>query len=85
MKSMTRAVGALALTGLVASSAFAADTTKGALPAGKPAGVTQASMQGNGLVWLGAAAVIALAVVAISSNGDDGVTTPTTSATGTSA
>ena len=78
MKSITHAVGALALTGLLASSAFAAEPARGPLSSGKPAGVQQAALQGPGLIWLGVAAIIAVTVAVVVSNNDDGVTTPTT-------
>ena len=76
MKSITRAAGALFLTGLLASGAFAAERTP--LPAGKPAGVQQAALQGPGLIWLGVAAVIAVTIAVVVSDNDDNVTTPTT-------
>ncbi|HJR57578.1 MAG TPA: hypothetical protein VJ798_13460 [Rhizomicrobium sp.] len=78
MKSMTHAVGALALTGLLVSSAFAAEPAKGPLSAGKPAGVKQAALEGPGLIWLGVAAIVAVTIAVVVSNDDDGVTTPST-------
>lgn len=81
MKSMTHAVGALALTGLLASSAFAAPA-QGPLPVGKPAGVKQANLEGGGLIWLGVAAIVAVTIAVVASDSDDGVTTPTTTGTG---
>ena len=80
MKSMSRAAGALFLTGLLASGAFAAD--KSPLPAGKPAGAKEATMQGNSaLIWLGVAAVIGVTIAVVAGNSDDGVTTPVTTGT----
>jgi hypothetical protein len=78
MKSITHAVGALALTGLLASSALAAEAPKGPLAAGKPAGVKQANLEAPGLIWLGVAAVIAVTIAVVASGNDDDVTTPTT-------
>jgi len=67
-----RIVISLALaTSLVASSAFAADSTAPLAP-GKPAGVHQAQMEMNTAMWalIGIGAVTAIAVgVASSSNG----------------
>lgn len=82
MKSMTHAVSALALTGLLASSAFAAEPVRGPLTAGKPAGVKQANLEGPGLIWFGIAAIVAVTIAVVASGGDDDVTTPTTSGTG---
>jgi hypothetical protein len=76
MKSITRAAGALALTGLLASGAFAAD--KSPLPAGKPAGTKAAALRGPDLIWLGVAAIIGVTIAVVVSNSDDDVTTPTT-------
>jgi hypothetical protein len=77
MTSTTRTAGALFLTSLLASGAFAADRTP--LPAGKPAGTKQAAMTGNSaLIWLGVAAVIGVTIAVVASDNDDDVTTPTT-------
>jgi hypothetical protein len=73
---LARAAGAIALTSLLASGAFAA--TAAPLPSGKPAGVQQAGLQGSGLIWIGAAAIIAVTVAVVASSNNDGVTTPTT-------
>jgi hypothetical protein len=81
MKSITRAAGALALTGFLASGAFAAET--GPLAAGKPAGVKQAALEDRSpLIWLGVAAVIAVTIAIVASDNDNGVTTPTTNTSG---
>jgi hypothetical protein len=82
MHIMTRAAGALAITGLLASSALAAEPLRGPLPAGKPAGVKQAAFEGNSaLIWIGVAAVIAVTIAVVASDDDDGVTTPSTTGT----
>jgi hypothetical protein len=67
---------ALALT---ASTAMAADV--GPLPQGAPAGVKQAQMEGNTLLYvlLGAAVIVGIAVAA--SSGDDAAPTPTPTTT----
>ena len=67
---------------LVTSGAFAAGTN---LPAGKPAGVKQAAALGPNfaLILLGMGVVIGGITLAVSNSGCDGVTTPTTTATGT--
>lgn len=81
MKSMTHAVSALALTGLLASSAFAAEPAKGPLSSGKPAGVQQAALQGPGLIWVGVIAIVAVTVAIVASSNNDDVTTPVTTGT----
>jgi hypothetical protein len=78
MKSITHAVGALALTGLLASSALAAEAPRGPLAAGKPAGVKQANLEAPGLIWVGVAVIIGVTIAIVASDNDDGVTTPTT-------
>ncbi len=75
---LVRAAGAIALTSLLASGAFAA--TPAPLPAGKPAGTQQAALTGPALIWVGAAAIIAVTVAIVASNNDD---TITSTATGT--
>ena len=82
MHLMNRAFTAAVLTGLLATSAFAAPASA-PLSAGKPAGVQKANLAGGGLLWIGFAAVIAVTVAVVASNNDDGVTTPTTTSTGT--
>lgn len=64
---------------LLVSSAIAAP-----LPAGKPAGVKEAAVLGPNvfLVLLGAGVIIGGITLAVSNNGNDGVTTPTTTGTG---
>ena len=82
MKSITHAAGAFLLSGLLASSALAAETVRGPLPAGKPAGVKQAAFEGpSALIWVGIAAVIAVTIAVVASDDDDGITTPTTTGT----
>jgi hypothetical protein len=82
MKSMMHAAGALLLSGLLASSALAAEPARGPLPAGKPAGVKQAAFEGNSaLIWIGVAAIIAVTIAVVASDDDDGITTPTTTGT----
>jgi len=54
------------------------------LPAGKPAGTHEAALLGHGFViLLGLGAIIAFTAITVSANQNKGVTTPTTSATGT--
>ena len=79
MTLLTRAASAIALSGLLATSAIAAPT--GPLPSGKPAGVEQAALTGPGLILIGAGVIIAVAVAVSVSGGNDGVTTPTTTTT----
>jgi len=63
------------------SNAIAADAP---LPAGKPAGAKQAALAGPGFVILvGLAGVAALTAILVSQDNKNGITTPTTSATGT--
>jgi hypothetical protein len=75
----------LLATTLVVSSAFSAAHAAAPLPAGKPAGVKEAASLGPNafLILLGTGIVIGGLVLTISSNGNDGVTTPTTTATST--
>ncbi len=80
MRLMNRAFTAAVLTGLLATSAFAASASA-PLPAGKPAGVKEANMQGSGLLWIGFAAIIAVTVAIVASDNDD--TGPSTTTTGT--
>jgi hypothetical protein len=87
MTNWTRPLGlALAITTL-ASASFAADSNA-PLPAGKPAGVHQALLEGPGLLWVGALVVVGIGIgFAVSNdNGSKGITTnTTTSSTGTGA
>ncbi len=78
MRSLTRAVGAVVLTSLLATSAIAAP-----LPAGKPAGTQEAAVLGSGFVWIGILSIAALTALTLSSSGSKGVSTPTTSSTST--
>ncbi|HMH64515.1 MAG TPA: hypothetical protein VK515_02940 [Rhizomicrobium sp.] len=71
-----RTLIALALsTTLIASTAFAADL--GPLAAGKPAGVKQAQLGTAGWVLIGIGAVVGIAAIAGSSNGNGGPVQPT--------
>lgn len=75
MRSMIAPVLAIALT---ASGAFAADNAP--LPAGKPAGVKNADMEGHGvLILVGVGLIAAGIAIAISSGSGNGVTTTTSS------
>jgi hypothetical protein len=69
MRALTVAALALALSG----SSVLADTTAPLAP-GKPAGVKQASMEGNGLlIAIGAAVVVAgIVIIATDSNNNKG-------------
>lgn len=79
MTLLTRAAGAFLVSGLLASSAMAATP----LPAGKAAGAKEAALTGPALIWVGAAAIIAITVAVVASNNDGGTTGTTTTATGT--
>jgi hypothetical protein len=84
MISAMRALGAAAAISLVASGALAAPAATAPLPAGKPAGVHRATLEGPGLLILGGLAIIGIGIAfAVSNNGKNTPTTPTTSATGT--
>jgi len=72
MRLMTRAASAIVLSGLLATSAFAAP-----LPASKPAGTREATLAGSGLLWIGFATIIAVTVGVVASNNDGGVTNTT--------
>lgn len=76
----------LLATTLVVSNAFAGAQSIAPLPSGKPAGVKNAASLGPNvfLVLLGTGIVIGGLVIAVSNSGNDGVTTPTTTATTTS-
>ncbi len=76
MTFLKRAASAIVVSGLLASSAMAAP-----LPAGKPAGAREAALTGPALIWVGAAAIIAVTVAVVASNNDNGTITAT--ATGT--
>jgi len=81
---MRSTFAALVVASLLCSSAFAAPQSVAPLPSGKPAGVKQAGLQGNFmLVLLSAGIAIGGIALAISNPGNNGVTTPSTSATGT--
>jgi len=58
--------------------------TAAPLPAGKPAGTQRAALSGtNFVILLGLAGVIAGAAIMASQDNNKGVTTPTTTSTGT--
>ena len=76
MRSMLAPVLAVALT---ASSAIAADNAP--LPAGKPAGVHQAELAGNGLLILVGVGLVAAGIAIAVSNGSGNNSTASTSAT----
>jgi hypothetical protein len=81
MKLLRGALAAILIAGS-SISAFA-ETARAPLPAGKPAGVQNANLEGRGLVIaLGLGAIIAFTAALASANGD-GVTSPTTSSTST--
>jgi hypothetical protein len=82
MTSFKRTIGAaVAAAMLVSSTAYAADVAP--LPAGKPAGTKQAALLALGpIFWIGLAAIAVGIGVAASSNGNNGVTSPTTTGTG---
>jgi hypothetical protein len=82
MTSFKRAIGAAAVTAVLASStAIAAEVTP--LPAGKPAGVKQADLLGAPFVLIGIAVVAAIVAISVSGNDDNKPTTPTTNSTST--
>lgn len=76
MRSIIAPVLAVALT---ASSAFAANDAP--LPAGKPAGVKQADLEGRGLLLLIGIGVVAAGIAIAVSNGSNNG--PATSTSGT--
>jgi hypothetical protein len=79
MKSITRAAGALVLTGLLTSSALAAEPIRSPLAAGKPAGTKQAALEGRPLlIWLGVAAIIGVTIAIVASDDDNDITSSTT-------
>ena len=80
----TVGVGLLAMA-LVANSTFAYADSAAMLPAGKPAGVKEATALGPNLflVLLSAGIIIGGIALAVSADGKNGVTTPTTSGTST--
>jgi hypothetical protein len=81
MRSAMRAIGAATALSLVASGAFAADPVT-PLPAGKPAGVHQAALEGPGILILTGLAVVGIGLAfALSNNGKNSPTTPTTTGT----
>ncbi len=82
-----RVMGVILLaSSLIVSSAFATTQSAAPLPAGKPSGTKQAALLGPSvfLVLLSAGIVIGGLALAVSGSGNGGVTTPTTSAGGTS-
>jgi hypothetical protein len=87
MFGLKSVVAAVAVTTMIASSAFAADMS---LAPGKPAGVNQAQEVGTGTLLIGAAAVAVITAVAItvsnqSNNNNSGAanTFPTASTSAT--
>jgi hypothetical protein len=82
MSSFKRAIGAAAVSALLASStAIAADVSP--LPAGKPAGTKEAALLGTPFLLIGGAIIVAIIAIAASGGGNDNPTTPTTSSTTT--
>jgi hypothetical protein len=83
---MRTVTATLLAASLMVSSAFADTQSLAPLPSGKPAGVKQATMEGSNffLLLLSAGIVIGGIVLAVSNGNKNGVTTPTTTATGTS-
>jgi hypothetical protein len=76
-----RIIGAAILaSSLVVSSSFAATNSAAPLSPGKPAGVKQAQMEGNTLMWVLGLGVVAGGVALVASgNGNGSVSTTTTS------
>lgn len=68
---------------LMAVTLLVSGSVAAPLPAGKPAGVKEAAVLGPNvfLVLLGAGVIIGGITLAVSNNGNDGVTTPTTTGT----
>jgi len=86
MKAFKRTVSAVVTAALLASSAAYATADVTPLPAGKAAGTQKAALLALGpIFWIGLAAAIAGIAAAASSGGNKGVTTPTTTSTGTGA
>jgi hypothetical protein len=82
---MRTITAAFVVTSLLATSALAAPASVAPLPAGKPAGVTEAALLGPNfaIVMVGLGIVIGGTILAVSNNSGDGVTTPTTTSTRT--
>lgn len=79
MRALTSIALAAALT---ASSAFAGET--GSLPSGKPAGVQQAQLQGNGVLIVLGLAIAAGGIALVCSEGSgNNITTSTSGTTST--
>lgn len=83
---MRKFTAAVLVTTLVVSNAFAAPRTVAPLPAGKPAGVNEATMLGPNafLILMGLTIVAGGLALTLSNNGGNGVTSPTTTSTSTS-
>ena len=80
MENLMRTLGAALLaTSLLATNAFAATT----LPAGKPAGVQKAQMEGNALLIVAGIGLAALGIGLAASSGGSAPNTSTTAVTGT--
>lgn len=82
---MRTITAALVFTSLLVSNAFAAPRTVAPLPAGKPAGVSEAMILGpNSFLIIFGVGIIAGGLAAtLSNNGGNGVTSPTTTSTST--
>jgi hypothetical protein len=81
MENLMRTLGAAILaTSLLATNAFAATT----LPAGKPAGVQKAQMEGNAILIIVGVGLAALGIaLAVSADNAHGPTAVTNTVTGT--
>jgi len=80
MENLMRTLGAAILaTSLLATNAFAATT----LPAGKPAGVQKAQMEGNTILIVAGIGLAALGIGLAASSSGGGPTSVTNTVTGT--
>jgi hypothetical protein len=81
-KIMRRIIAPLVATAVLTSNALAIPDTNGALPPGKPAGVKQADLGGDGFWYLtGVVVLIGAVVILASDNGKSGGVSGTTAGT----
>jgi hypothetical protein len=77
-----RTIGAVIMSLMLASSAFAASGSTAALAPGQPAGVHQAQMHGHAMLWLLGAGIVAGGIaLAVSGDSNGHVTPPGTTPT----
>lgn len=81
-----RTIGAVVMSLMLASSAFAATGSTAALAPGQPAGVHQAQLHGHPMLWLLGVGIVAGGIALAVSGDSNGHATPpatTTTTTGT--